>query len=161
MSSLLINELYIFSLNEKKARKFIFSKGKNIITSNGQDGTKRGKSSILKSIYHSLGADCYFEDMWQVDTKLFILKFQIDEEIFFIHRYKRMFKIFSEDFNLLFKVDNRSELAEIMQKLYKFGVKLLGKDKKMELAPPAFSYILNFIDQDKIDGTNFKSFKNY
>lgn len=160
MNNLLINELYIFSLIEKKARKFIFSKGKNIITSNGLDGTKRGKSAVLKSIYHSLGADCYFEDIWQVDTKLFILKFQIDEECFFIHRYQRMFKIFSENFVLLYKANNRSDLAEIMQKLYKFGVKLLGEDKKMELAPPAYSYILNYIDQDKIDGTNFKSFKN-
>ena len=64
MSKLVFEELYLFSCSEKKAKVITFSPLKNVITSSAVDGTDRGKSVIMKSLYHTLGADCYFEDKW-------------------------------------------------------------------------------------------------
>ena len=44
MKSLIINELYIFSPNDKKAKVVTFKAGINIVTSSKQDGNKKGKS---------------------------------------------------------------------------------------------------------------------
>lgn len=77
MKQLIINKLYIFSIKERKARSIPFQKGRNVITSSSIDGTKKGKSVILKSIYYTLGADCYFEDKWNVNDKIFIMDFSV------------------------------------------------------------------------------------
>ncbi|MCX0351715.1 hypothetical protein LI044_08355, partial [Clostridium perfringens] len=64
MNKLVINELYIFSLNEELAKRVSFKDGCNIITSNDNDGNDRGKSTIMKSIYYALGADTVFTTDW-------------------------------------------------------------------------------------------------
>lgn len=61
MHKLTINELLIFSVKEKCAKHVRFSDKINVITSSKQNGTKKGKSAIMKSIYHTLGADCFLK----------------------------------------------------------------------------------------------------
>lgn len=51
---MLFKDLYIFSPSEKSARKISFKEGINIITSSKTDGTNRGKSVIMRSLYHAL-----------------------------------------------------------------------------------------------------------
>lgn len=53
---MLFKELFIFSPSEKIAKKIDFSDGVNIITSSQEDGTDRGKSVIMRSLYHTMGA---------------------------------------------------------------------------------------------------------
>lgn len=59
MKKLTVNHLYIFSPSEKKAKHISFSAGINVVTSSKVDGNKKGKSILLKSIYHTLGADSF------------------------------------------------------------------------------------------------------
>jgi hypothetical protein len=162
MNRLIITKLYIFSINEKKAKVIPFTKGRNIITSSEIDGTKRGKSIILKSIYHSLGADCIFDGQWDVENKIFILEFIVKEKSYYIFRHGRLFKIYLKDgFKELYKTITREELAEYLKELFDFAVELPNKkDDKLEITPPAYNYLLNYIDQDEMRGTNFSSFKN-
>lgn len=54
MHKLTIKELYIFSIKEKRAKYVDFSERINVITSSKVNGTKKGKSAIMKSIYHDL-----------------------------------------------------------------------------------------------------------
>ena len=75
MHKLVVNGLYLFSIKEKKAKYVSFADGINVITSSKDNGTKRGKSVIMKSIYHTLGADCIFEDKWNINDKVSILDF--------------------------------------------------------------------------------------
>ena len=60
-------ELFLFSPHEKKAKRIKFENGINVITSNQEDGTDRGKSVVMRSFYHALGAESFFEAKW--DTK--------------------------------------------------------------------------------------------
>lgn len=161
MKQLIINRLYIFSIKEKKAYSVPFFKGRNIITSSSIDGTKRGKSVILKSIYHTLGADCYYEDKWNINDKIFIMDFSVEKEHYYIFRNQGLFKIYKKiPFNEIFRTISRHELASYLKDIFDFAVELPNRDGNLEIAPPAYNYILNYLDQDKMDGTNFTSFKS-
>ena len=139
-----------------------FKTGKNIITSSQKDGSKRGKSTLTKSIYYTLGADCFFDDKWNISDKMYILDFTVNKESYYIFRFDRLFKVYSRDnFKELFKTNLREEIAKYLKTIFNFAVQLPNKQtNNLEITPPAFNYLLNYIDQDKIDGTNFNSFRN-
>ena len=161
MSKLIFKKLYIFSSSEKKAKVISFSPATNIITSSSLDGTKRGKSLITKCLYHTMGADCYFEPIWEDNNKTYILSFDIDNKSYFMYRCCSLFKLFDAEKNVLFKTVNRNELGEKLKPFFNFAVQLPKRDeKKLEITPPAYDYILNYLDQDKIMGTQFASFDN-
>lgn len=160
-NSLIIENLFIFDTSEKKAKSISFSEKRNIVTSSKDDGNKKGKSVLLKSIYHTLGADCSFDDKWDNSTKIFILKFKIKNKKYYIFRHEKLFKIFDNDFNLLRKTSNRTEVSLFLSELYNFKIELPNRvTEKLEITPPAYSYLLTYLDQDKMDGTNFNSFEN-
>lgn len=162
MSSLYIENLQIFDLKQEVAKKIDFSKGINVITSSKNDGNDRGKSIILKSIYHCLGADAYFDDKWDDNSKIYVIKISIDSKIYNIYRASSLFKIFNENFNeLLFDTVNRNDLSKFLSSLYDFKVLLPNRyEEELELTPPSFSYILNYVDQDHMNGAKFDSFKS-
>ena len=104
MSKLIFKDLYLFSPSEKLAKKVSFALGRTIITSNAQDGTDRGKSVIMKALYHTMGADCDFEGKWDDSNKTYILRFSIDDDEYYMFRHNKLFKLFDGKKNLLFSV---------------------------------------------------------
>ena len=161
MSKMIFKTLYIFSSIEKKAKVIHFSEGKNMITSSPIDGTDRGKSIIMKSLYHTLGGDCFFDDKWNDSDKTYIIKFAIDSQDYYIYRNNKLFKAFDNKLNLLFKVVERRELAIELRNIFNFAVQLPAREEeKLEITPPVYNYILYFLDQDKLSGPNFASFNN-
>lgn len=160
MSRLVVRELYIFSIKERRAKFVPFMDGINVVTSSREDGTKKGKSAIMKSIYYTLGADCVFEDKWNINDKVCILKFMIDASSYFLLRYQRLFKLYTANGrHEVFRTSNREDLAEKLGTLFKFKVMLPNKTTgNIEVTPPAFNYLLNYIDQDGIEGSKFQSF---
>ena len=170
MSKLNFNKLYIFSSPDKMARVIEFATGKTIITSNYIDGTNRGKSVIMKSLYHAMGADCNFDDKWNDNGKVYILSFSVDDVGFYIFRQNNLFKVFDADKNVIFKTISRRELSEKLSDIFNFAVKLPARQnenseladdevQKLEVTPPAFNYLLYFIDQDGQKGSQFGSFR--
>lgn len=158
---MIFKTLYIFSSIEKKAKVIHFSEGKNMITSSPIDGTDRGKSIIMKSLYHTLGGDCFFDDKWNDSDKTYIIKFAIDSQDYYIYRNNKLFKAFDNKLNLLFKVVERRELAIELRNIFNFAVQLPAREEeKLEITPPVYNYILYFLDQDKLSGPNFASFNN-
>lgn len=161
MSKLIFKTLYVFSSAEKKAKVVSFSTGTNIITSSSIDGTKRGKSLITKCLYHTMGADCYFEPIWEDKDKTYILNFEIDGCEYYMYRCSSLFKLFDSNKNVIFKTINRNELGEKLKTIFNFAVQLPKRgEEKLEITPPAYSYLLYFLDQDRILGTQFASFDN-
>lgn len=161
MNNLIIKELYIFSTENKTAKMIKFKNGKNIVTSSQIDGNNKGKSVILKSIFHTLGADCKFDPKWNEKEKTYVMKTEINNEKIFFYRHDRLFKIIRENDEKIFETINRMKLAEYLEKIFGFGVKLPNKeDNKLEIVPPAYNYLLNYIDQDGMNCTNFSSFSN-
>ncbi len=161
MSKLIFKTIYIFASSEKKAKVVSFSPHTNIITSSSIDGTKRGKSLITKCLYHTLGADCFFEPIWEDKDKTYILEFEIDDVGYYMYRCNSLFKLFDKEKNVIFKTVNRKDLGEKLKPIFNFAVQLPKRDeKKLEITPPAYNYLLNFLDQDRIMGSQFTSFEN-
>lgn len=161
MTKLVFKKLYVFSSCDKKAKVIEFSEGKNIITSSPVDGTDRGKSVLLKSLYHTLGADCVYDAIWDDDEKIYIVCFAIDDSIYYMYRCNKLFKLCDEKFNLIFKTINRKELAEFLKPILNFAVSLPERnEEKLEITPPAYNYLLYYLDQDYLAGPHFESFRN-
>lgn len=161
MNNLVIETLYIFSTENKTAKIVQFSNKKNIVTSSQIDGNNKGKSVILKSIYHTLGADCKFDPKWDEKEKTYILKARVNSKVLYFYRHDKLFKIMDENDDIIFETINRMKLAEYLEKIFYFAVRLPNKeDNKLEIVPPAYNYLLNYIDQDGMNCTNFSSFNH-
>ena len=99
----IFNKIYIFDILTKEAFVTCFEKGLNIVTSSNIDGTDRGKSVLLRSLYHTLGADAHFDKKWKNEDKVYILEFSVNDNIYFIYRHKKLFKVFNDVFKILFQ----------------------------------------------------------
>lgn len=159
--NVIFKKMYIFDILSKQAIVIKFEEGVNVVTSSSVDGTDRGKSVLLRSLYHVLGADAHFDKKWKNEDKVYLLEFLIDAEKYFLYRHRKVFKIFNSMLNIVFQTSSRTELSEYLGRLWSFEIFLPNKKtEKLEIAPPAYTYVMNFIDQDNYDGTNFNSFKN-
>ena len=106
-----------------------------------------------------MGADGIFDKKWDLNSKTFIMYVKIKQRNYYIFRNGRLFKIFDESKKLLFITVHRNKLAEYLYHLYDFEVYLSKKNEdELVIAPPAYAYLLNFLDQDKMDGSKFSSF---
>ncbi|WP_455794035.1 hypothetical protein [Clostridium butyricum] len=160
MKSLIFNSLHIFEYHNKLAKKVEFNNGINVVTSDQKNGNDKGKSILMKSLYHALGADSIFDGMWKAQEKIYLVNISIGTKKYNIYRNNTLFKIYDNDFNKLFSTINRKELAEYLKILYDFEVQLPNRsDEELELAPPVYSYLLNYIDQDHMNGSKFSSFE--
>ena len=158
--NLIFNKIYIFDILTKHAFVTDFEEGLNIITSSNIDGTDRGKSVLLRSLYHTLGADAHFDKKWKNKNKVYILEVSLDHKKYLIYRHKTVFKVFDETIQILFQTSSRVELSEFLSEIWDFAIFLPNRETdQLEIAPPAYTYVMNFIDQDYYDGTNFNSFK--
>lgn len=157
---LIFRELFIFSPSEKKAKKVEFTDGINIITSSQEDGTDRGKSVIMRSLYHTMGAEGCFEKNWEGKDKVYVLKIDIDGIGYYIYRSAELFKFFSEDKEVLFTSVSSRELSEKLKRYTNFAVQLPNRSEKLEVTPPAYNYLPFYLDQDHYEGNNYAAFKN-
>lgn len=162
---MIFRDIYLFSPHEKKACHFAFTEGLNVVTSNQENGTDRGKSVLMRSFYHALGAEGHFENKWETKNKVYILRFTIDDDEFYIYRAADLFKFFDGDKRLIFVSTHRSELAEQLETYTHFAVQLQSRgtdsdEGELEITPPAYNYLPFFLDQDHYEGSRFDSFKN-
>lgn len=158
MSEMYFNSILIADIVTHKARFQEFEKGLNVVTS---ADNHVGKSSLLKSLYHSLSANVKYDNVWSSNTKLYILNFTVDSKKYKIVRQARNFAVFNGAKLLLITNKVVSELAPLLEHIFNFGVYLDSKGKgKVTLAPPAFTFLPYYIDQD--DGWNnlYGSFQN-
>ena len=154
-------ELFLFSPHEKRAKRIKFENGINVITSNQEDGTDRGKSVVMRSFYHALGAESFFEAKWDTKSKIYVLHLCIDDKDYYIYRSADLYKFFDAEKNLLFVSTHSHELAEQLKKYTGFAVMLPGRNsEKLEITPPVYNYLPFFLDQDHYDGSKYASFRN-
>lgn len=159
--NVIFKKIYIFDILTKKAFITSFEKGVNIVTSSSIDGTDRGKSVLLRSLYHVMGADAHFDKKWKNEDKVYLLEFFVDNKKYFIYRHRKLFKVFNDLIQILFQTSSRTELSEFLGEIWSFEIFLPNRNtEKLEIAPPAYTYVMNFLDQDYYDGTNFNSFKS-
>lgn len=163
MKSLIIKELAIINSNTKTAKYATFEKGINVVTSRKDvNGNYVGKSSLLRSIFHTLGADGKFAySLWEKEGKYtYILRFEVGSDEYTLLRYESMFRLLDQRNVKIFEVINRGDLAVELCKLFNQEIYLKDKQGMYRLAHPAFNYLLNYIDQKEIRVCDFQSFNN-
>ena len=159
--NVIFKKIYIFDILTEKAFVTSFEEGVNVVTSSSIDGTDRGKSVLLRSLYHVMGADAHFDKKWKNEDKVYLLEFLVDNKKYFIYRHRKLFKVFNDLIQILFHTSSRTELSEFLGEIWSFEIFLPNRNTgKLEIAPPAYTYVMNFLDQDYYDGTSFNSFKS-
>ncbi|EKQ57553.1 MULTISPECIES: hypothetical protein [unclassified Clostridium] len=147
MNEMYFKNILISDIQARTARFQEFSKGFNVITS--QDNHV-GKSSLLKSLYYTLGTEVDYDSVWDKRTKLYIVTICVNGIDYKIARFQKSFAVFKEEELVLLTRSVTHDLAKKYEELFSFAVYLPNKDtKKIEMAPPAFSFMPYYIDQDK------------
>ena len=75
MKNVYFKSIIIADLQSETARSQTFEKGFNVITS---ADNHVGKSSLLKSLYYTLGAEVKFDSVWTRQPKLYVLSLDVD-----------------------------------------------------------------------------------
>ena len=158
MSEMYFKSILIADIVSHKARFQQFQKGLNVITSTNNHV---GKSSLLKSLYHTLGANVKYDSVWNVNNKLFVLDFCVDNIDYRIVRQIKSFAVFKGEELILVTIKVMSELAPLLEKIFHFGIYLDSKkDGRVTLAPPVFTFLPYYIDQDNGWSELYGSFQN-
>lgn len=84
-ANIAFKNIKIISLRDKKAFSHAFSKGVNFIY-----GTNDvGKSSLIKSLYYTLGGDLRLDEAWKSDDIVTVVEITNGNEDFIFLRYKK------------------------------------------------------------------------
>lgn len=146
MSEMYFKSILISDIQAHKACFHEFSKGFNVITSTDNHV---GKSSLLKSLYYTMGAEVEYDSIWDKNSKLYVVNFCVDEQEFRIARFQKSFAVFMEDNLILLTRSVSHGLAKKLGEILGFTAYLPNKKtKKIEMASPAFTFMPYYIDQD-------------
>ncbi|WP_431065725.1 hypothetical protein [Methylotuvimicrobium sp.] len=156
-NQLLIKQLTILSIPEKSAKTVTFHPKRNLIT--GKNDV--GKSSIIKSIYHSLGADVQFDNVWGKADAISLLTFSYDNKDYKVLRSRDHFGLFDIHDNLLQSFDSIIKgLSPHFAKLFNNKLQLKQSQTNRRIpASPAIQFLPFYIDQDKSWTKPWDSFK--
>lgn len=158
MSSMFFKSLLIADVQNHKARFVTFQKGLNVITSSDNHV---GKSSVIKSLYDSLGAEVHFDTRWNKDTKLSVVTIDVNGVEYQVVRFIKKFAIFKGKNLELLSNSITKQLAPKLAAIFDFSVYLTEKqgNKNVVQAPPAFTFMPYYIDQDKGWNNLYESFE--
>ena len=162
MKRLIIESVSIISPDIQKAKYQEFKSGINVIVGDKIKGNFIGKSSLLRSVFHSLGADAKFaKDDWEKEGPyIYITEFKVGDKKYTILRKQELFRLFDENNTELFTVINREDLSKRLNELFFKEVYLLTHQQSYSLAHPVYNYLLNYIEQKEIHLCEFRSFNS-
>lgn len=147
-----IESLKIVDYRSKKATSYRFSDGTNLIVSNGN---KKGKSSLLKSIYYALGFDIrQFPSDWNVDDKVFQINVKMKNGLsHIITRQGDIYKVDFEETPL-----NSKEYSKWFQDILGIDMQLPNtRTKKLHSVYSSATILPFYIDQDDSwDGVTYR-----
>lgn len=147
MNEVIFKSILIADTQNHTAKFQTFSKGFNVITSTDNHV---GKSSLLKSLYYSLGAEVEYDPVWDKNSKLYIVNIEANHKEYTIARFVKRFAVFCDKELTLLTESVTKELAPFLKEIFNFAVYLPNKKtEKVEIAPPAFTFMPYYIDQDK------------
>lgn len=159
MKSLRFESLSLISMIERSAAKFNFHPRLTLVT--GSNHT--GKSSLIKSLYWTLGAEpADVHPSWENLNLTSILKVLVDgrREFYFV-RQGKSFQVYDEHKECLLQTTHvTKELGPFIAKLFGVELQLVTHDGDMVVPPPAYIYLPFYIDQDKGWQDAWSSFAN-
>lgn len=110
-----------------------------------------GKSSLLKSLYATLGAEpTKNPENWVQAQVISLLKFSIDNVSYFILRHGPIYALFDESRKLVWNANGITKgLAPQLNPLLDFNIELLNKSNELAAPVPALCFMPFYIDQDR------------
>lgn len=160
MKRLMIRKLIVISQSESRSLEVPFEKGLNIILG----GNKTGKSSIIKSIFTTLGCGCKrVEADWKKLVSTYLLFFKYGERQFCIVRQDKKFQIFeniNNDFSCIIETNAFHEYSNCLMDILEIKMPCISKDGKQFNITPPLLFRFQYIDQDEGWSKIADSFKN-
>lgn len=160
MKRLTIKKLIVISQSESRSLEVPFKNGLNIILG----GNKTGKSSIIKSIFTTLGCECKsIEADWKKLISSYLLFFNYGEKQLCIVRQGKKFQIFeysNHTYVCIIETETFHEYSNCLMDILEISMPCISKDGKQFNVTPPLLFRFQYIDQD--DGWNkiADSFKN-
>lgn len=156
MKRLKFKKLWLLSSQEKSARVENFDFAASAVVADNDFG----KSSLVKSLYATLGADPFrTPDPWKNAKVESLLEFEISGITFFMLRQSGRFALFNAEEELVWTGSSvTSDLGPKIGELLDFEISMKQKDGKNIVPPPAFCFLPFYLDQDNSWGETWASF---
>ena len=157
MKSCIFHELLLVSRSEKRARLVPFHPKTTLVK--GANDT--GKSSILKSIYATLGAEpAQSHDRWNQANVTALLSFSVDGHRYASYRRGDTYALFSGEASGLLGTYAKvtRELGPTLARLFDFQLTLADRQGHAITPPPAYLLLPYYIDQDRGWSQTWSSF---
>lgn len=156
MKNLSISEILLLSLKEKKARRVLFDQNRTLI----HGGNHTGKSSLIKSIYKTFGAEPLMHPKFVSANVTSCVRFQVDSRKFQLIRDGKIFGLFDGSGNRIEVFTSvTKELGPYLARLLDFNPLFQSKNLGFITPPPAFLFLPYYIDQDESWSKSWASFK--
>lgn len=156
---LVLEEMLLLSLSEKRAKRITFDRRRTIIRGNNQTG----KSCLIKSIYRTFGAEPLVHPQWKKAGVSSLIRFTVDQVRYAILKQgsANSYSIFDVNNELIDTFDSvTTGLAPFFANLLNFKIKLPNRDQKQITPPSNYLFLPFYIDQDKSWTSNWSGFKN-
>tara|TARA_R110000851_G_scaffold218422_2_gene371332 strand:- start:912 stop:2645 length:1734 start_codon:yes stop_codon:yes gene_type:complete len=160
VNNLVFKKISILSKAEKAAISLSLSPEVNLLT--GENDV--GKSTLVKSMYHCLGADTpqLNNTTWKKARAIYCANVEISGEEFFIVRDERYFGVFDKNRKLISRhvsIAGENGIAQFINRELKFNIELERQsDSKLGIAGPAFYFLPYYVDQDEGWSSTWTSF---
>ncbi len=149
MGRFLLEKLIVISDIEEKSKEISFGAGLNIVLGKN----KTGKSSLLKSIFYTLGSELKFESEWRKVIRWYILYFSYDGQTYCVIREGKKFKIIKvhEKYGqkLLIDTEQFHDYSDTLMKILGVDVQCLTNVGKSVSITPPLLFRFQYIDQDR------------
>lgn len=159
MNRIYFKSLTILSQQDKKGFSYTFSPNINIIF--GENDT--GKSSLIKNLYYTLGADLRLDPKWNKERIISKVVLHVRGTEYAFLRSNKRISIFNLTKNLehIITSSHRAEIADKVKSIFNFNLELLNKKSSVQAqAYPACLYLPFYIDQDSGWSRVLESFDN-
>lgn len=128
MKRLAIKKLIVISQSESRSLEVPFENGLNIILG----GNKTGKSSIIKSIFTTLGCECKrIETDWKKLISAYLLFFKYGEKQFCVVRQGKKFQIFEnneDSYSCIIETETFHEYSNCLMDILEIKMPCISKD---------------------------------
>lgn len=149
MKRLKIEKLIVISQRESCSLEVPFEDGLNIVLG----GNKTGKSSIIKSIFTTLGCECKrIEADWKKLISSYLLFIKHGEKQFCIVRQGKKFQIFEnsgDTYSCIIETEVFHEYSNCLMDILEIKMPCISKDGKQFNVTPPLLFRFQYIDQDE------------
>lgn len=158
MKNLRFQSLLLLSKKERAARRITFNPKTTLVL--GENDT--GKSSLIKAIYATFGADpAVIHPDWKTLAVTSMVDFDVDGVGYRLLRSSTIFALFDSGGTKLWSASGvTSSLAPQLAEVLGIKLRMQSRDGEFVIPPPAYFFSPFYVDQDAGWQRNWNSFAN-